>query len=233
MSSKRGNYERAVEYFGAIVLFGLFGLAVYFICIGRGWSATALLPLMGVAFVVARMSDITKIHFFKAFEAELRQRLQEVNATISQLQELAVIFAEVSVRQLRYGDRMDGISPRMQMEMVGNIASNLRQLEVAEDKIVSLLEIGNETEHYDYFQYVMQAAYPQMTTDQTKAWNDWSKPFMTGGFGAEPEPAATEAFLAEIGLLHGEVKERLEDYQQYHRNRTHRRLDAWLDRHKQ
>jgi len=234
MQRKRSTLEAIVEPIGAICLLAIVGLIVYLVVIEqKGWLSLSLIPPAFVAFLMMRLSDVTKIHVFRAFEAELKQRLEEVNATIDDLHDLAETFATVSVQQLKYGNRMAGISPRLQRTMIDDIVGKLRKLEMEEAKIDQIIALERPTEHFDYFHYVMKASHKVMNGEQSKAWEDWSKPFIQKGFGAEPSPDETEKFLASNGLLVDEIKERLDDYRQYHLFGTHRRLDSWLDRYVQ
>lgn len=231
MQGKRSVLERIIEPVAAIVLFSIIGIFVYMVAAqGRVLAALGLVPVAMIALLLMRLSDITKIHVFKAFEAQLRERLEEVNATISQLHELAETFAQVSVRQLKYGDRMSGINPRLQRQMIDEMIAKLRALQVPEDRIEVILALERPTDHFDYFHYVMKAAHRIMSSEQSKAWEEWSKPFIHQGIGGEPTPDETEAFLGKNGLLSEEVIERLKDYRQFHDHGNHRRVESWLDR---
>lgn len=212
---------------------GLFGLFAYLIVTEKSGAYLTLIAA-ALVLIMTRLPDIESLRLFgdKGLVTEMRKAVNDTQATLAQLHEVADLFARVTVHQIKNGGRWGGHTHKVQDDTIAEIVAALRSLDVDNARVESIIAIKRPVDRFDYFHYVIRAAHAVMNEEQSKAWQEYSKPFINMGIGHQPNPEATEAFLAEQGLLSGEVAERLADYKQYWNNGTHRRVELWNNSYK-
>ncbi len=211
----------------------LFGLFVYLIIVGAGagqYSAVGVLFVFAV--IATRLDDITNLTFSAAgVQAALERKLREAQATVTQLQRIAELFGQISVQQITLNDRWGGITSKEKREAIGRIEQELAGIGLTEDRIGKVLSIQRDYDRFDYYMWVTQALTAPATVEEVTAFTSFPSAFPDASVSAVPSIADVEAFLKKHGITNGEWMERLTDWKQYERDRTHRRQDLWDHRH--
>lgn len=110
------------------------GLAVMFGVMGKPTE-------MGIIVVAGAIAlsflNIDKIQKFKGagFEAEMKRAVEEANATLDQLREVAATSAEVILTDLMAGNFMDGTTLEKRLSLHDQLLGNLKEIGATEKQI--------------------------------------------------------------------------------------------------
>ena len=208
-----------------------FGLLAFYCLLAfqqkGGWGVA----LAGVAVLLVANADRLRLFKMSAtgLEAEFREVIEEARAKLSQLQELALIFAEVTFWGLQANGRWGGTGIDDQQRIRDRLLAFLKDdLAVPEGRLAEMASVEHPYIHFDYAHYVTDGVTKNMSQAQQTAWSEyWGSPERKGGIGKEPDPTALEAFLTAHGFINEEVSERLRDYHHWHARQEHRRPSEW------
>lgn len=221
-------------HIGALVASAiLFGMFVYLIFNDANPNQYITIAVMLVFAVLAtRLGDITNLNFgATGVRAELERKLREAQATVAQLQRIAELFGQISVQQISSGNRWGGLSSREKREAIGRIKQGLEAIDLADDRIEKVLLTQRNYDRFDYYYWVTVALPANPTQNEIVAFASFHNSFPNASLEAVPSISEVEEYLKQNGVTTGEAIERLKDWRQYERDRTHRRLDLWDQRH--
>jgi hypothetical protein len=215
----------------AVILFSLFVYLILRDPDPRGYITVAVLLVFAV--LATRLDDITNLNFgATGVRAELEKKLREAQATVTQLQRIAELFGQISVQQITTGNRWNGLSSKERREAISKIERELKAINVPEDRIREALSLQRNYDRLDYYYWVANALPAPPTQNQLNGFTSFDQVFPNLSPDTVPAIADVEAHLKRHDLT-GEAMERLEDWKQYERDGTHRRLDQWDTRHDQ
>ncbi|WP_368517448.1 hypothetical protein [Rhizobium sp.] len=225
------NPVRVGALIASVILFGLF---VYLIVVGadKGQYITVAV-VFAFAVIATRLDDITNLTFgATGLQAALEKKLKEAQATITQLQGIAELFGQISVQQITLSNRWDGLSSREKREAIERIERELRAIGLTDDRIENILSTQRAYDRFDYYLWVAQVLpAPGPTVKEFAAFTGFQAAFPNASPGAVPTIADVEAYLRTHDIYNGEWLERLNDWKQYERDHTHRRVELWDHRH--
>ncbi|QFY61306.1 hypothetical protein FZ934_13390 [Rhizobium grahamii] len=211
----------------------LFALFVYLIFTGADKGQYITVAVMLVFAVVAtRLDDITNVRFgATGVQAALEKKLQEAQATVTQLQRIAELFGRTSVLLISMSNRWGGLSVKEKRDAIDQIVEELRAIKVDDARIKKLLAPQRDYDRLDYFVWVTQARPITPTERQLEGLTNFNQILEKITVYAVPTIAEIEAHMRKYDILGGEAGERLKDWKQYEREGTHRRIDQWDRQH--
>lgn len=221
---------------GAIIASALLFLLFLYLILNGAASTSYITVAVVLAFTVlaTRLDDITDLKFgATGVAAALKRQLREAQATIQQLQNIAEVFAQISIQEISMSNRLDGLKPREKREAIAKIEQGLKAIELPKDRIKRALLVQRPFDDFDYYHWTMSPVWHDNDPKTIGARNAFRDRFPDKGIGSNPNPAEVEAFLNSNGWNKGEIAERLKDWAHYLEDGTHRRLELWEKRHEE
>lgn len=110
------------------------GLAVMFGIMGKP-TEMGIIVIAGA--IAVAFLNIDKIQKFKGagFEAEMKRAVEEANATINQLREVAATSSEVILTDLMAGNFMDGTTLEKRLKLHDQLIENLKEIGASKGQI--------------------------------------------------------------------------------------------------
>jgi hypothetical protein len=218
----------SVFYVAAI---GFMGLLAYLLIKGQDGQFLALMAAI-IALLGSRIKDLLKFELSpKGLKTELRSLIDEAKATVAQLHTLAIEQSKIALQTIHAAGRLGGGSTdRNKEKMRQGLIDTLTKIGVVKDKIEEVLSVEQPTVAFDYAYYVTTPLQGRVPLDRRPEWDAFFSHKIRKGIGTEASPDELDRFLSSMGMLDGEVTERLADYRHYLQTHTHRRPEAWLDR---
>ena len=205
---------------------------IYLVTYEKGGQWVTLLAAV-ISLLASRFDDVVKFKFSKSgVESEMREVLQEARATVSQLHLLAGELSKIILWTMQAQGRWGG-NPKSQNEMRDKVIETLANLGVDKEKISEVVSVEHPYIDFDYAAYVTRPLHREVHGDNLQKWNEFFSPDKRKGIGYEPKPNELEDFLKSVNLFSDDVKERLEDYRYFLKNRKHRRPNEWDKRFEQ
>ncbi|WP_137137227.1 hypothetical protein [Rhizobium sp. FKY42] len=199
----------------------LIGIFVYLVLAGKDGQFLMLLAAL-VALLGSRVDDIVSLQFgAQGVSTELERKIQEAQATITELQALATTWASLSAELIYGSGRWGGMSRGTKRELIAQISKTLETVGVNADDVVS--KVRYKYDHFDYAHAVFAAG----PSHSDAAWNEALKAHSAThkGIGNEAGPDELEEMFRSHQRLTDEVREALEDYRFYERTKQHRRSE--------
>lgn len=214
-----------------LTVVGIFFLAagMYFGFLGHA----SLLLTGGVGFAgLLVAANLDRISEFKAskdgFEARTHNVVARAEFAVKELQVLAIQIAEISLSLVKRQGRLGGYSDDEEEIIRSSIFSVLRKLGISEEIDHQILREWHQTIEFDYVEAILGGSFiPQGATNEQIA--EW-KSLRNGGIANYPSPNDVRTFLSKNGYLTTEIEERVQDYEHYISNKTHRRIGEWKNR---
>jgi hypothetical protein len=216
--------------------YGFYGLAAAFLAafavvvLVQNGASFLLLIAAGLCLVASRLPDITKFKLTAGgLETELRDALEEAQATVKQVQYLAAENAKLALFLIQADGRWGGGSPKHKDEMRSAVLGSLRTLGLSEAEVSRVLDIERPYIRFDHAHLVTRRLSPPR--DQLNEWNAFFDESHQG-VGNERSPEELRDFLQSLGLIDQTVDDLLQDYAFYEATGQIRRPEVWADRHK-
>lgn len=224
------NPVRTGALIAALILFSMF---VYLVTSGGGAAQFSAVGALFVFCILAtRLDDITNLKFgATGVAAQLEKKLREAEATVQQLQNIAEMFAQLSIQQISASNRLDGMKPAEKREAIAKIETGLEAINLDKPRIKKVLETQFTYDDFDYYHWTMYDVFHSGDKDVVAKREAFKREFPDRGLGSNPPPDEVERFLKLNGWAKGETSERLRDWKQYRRTRKHRRRDEWEARY--
>ena len=188
---------------------------------------------IGLAFL-----NIDKIQRFKGagFEAEMKRAVEEANATIEQLREVATTSAEVILTDLMSGNFMDGATLEKRVELHDQLINNLKDIGASEKQIKKADEMWRRGIGIIFFRGIRSALegrekQSQINTKAEKHVLDASREFQDLlKFKEWKAPPSTQLreFCNKKDVMNPEVDELLKDYAEFENTGKFRRRDVFV-----
>ena len=224
--------DKAITIIGGLLTVGL---AVMFGVMGKP-TEMGIVVLVGA--IVLAFLNIDKIQRFKGagFEAEMKRAVEEANATIEQLREVAATASEAILTDLMAGNFMSGTTLEKRLELHDQLMGNLRDIGASEKQIEKADEMwekgiaiifhrgirvvleGRENPHQintKAEEYVLQAS---REFQELLKFEEWKTP---------PSDELRE-FVNSKGVMNPKVDELLKDYSEFEKSGTFRRRDVFV-----
>jgi len=215
-------------FYGAVVVFLV--IFLYLLLSGKEGLYITLLAAF-VCLVAARFDDIVKFKFSKdGLEGEMREVIDEARATVGQLGMLGEQLSKVILWSMQGSGRYGGMSTASQQQMRETVVSTLKKLGVNDARIADVVSVEYPFIDFDYSYFVTRGLGGNLQEEDRQKWNAFFSSEKRKGIGYEASPDELEELLGSLNLLTDDVKERLEDYRHFLKNRTHRRPDVWNNR---
>jgi len=223
---------KAITIVGSLLTLGL---AVMFGVMGKPTE-------MGIIVVAGAITlafiNIDKIQKFKGagFEAEMKRAVEEANATIEQLREVAATSSEAILTDLMAGNFMSGTTLKKRLDLHDQLIRNLKDIGASEKQIrkadamwkrgigiifhrgIRVALEGRENPH-------------QVNTKAEKHVLEASKQFQNLlKFEEWKTPSSDELreFVNTKGVMNPEVDELLKDYSEFEKSGNFRRRDVFF-----
>jgi hypothetical protein len=224
------NAVRVGALFASAILFGFF---LYLINVGADKGQYITVAVVFVFTVLAtRLDDITNLTFgATGVQAALEKKLKEAEATVTQLQRVAELFGQISVLQISMSNRWDGLSSKEKREAIKKIETELRAINLSQERITTIIAPQRGYDRLDYFYWLTHGMPPNPTQQQLEGFTNFQQHFSDASLYNVPSIASVEDYMTKHDLMGGEMGEILKDWKQYERDGTHRRIDLWDHRH--
>lgn len=200
----------------AILLLAFF---VYLVATNSEGQFVTLLATV-IALVGSRASDIISLNLSaQGLSAELKQQIDEAQATLTELQNFAKSWATLTTEIIYGSGRFGGMSKKTRAAMDAEVRKTLTAMGVEPDSVID--SVANKYHHFDYYHAVFKAG----PVEYDPAWNDARDAHSTAhqGIGNEAGPDEVEALFKAHNRLTPEVTEALADYRHFERTGKHRR----------
>lgn len=205
----------------------LFGCFAIYAGVSHQPTEMGIAAFVGLALLC--FANLDRLASFRAtpgsIEATIRAEaiVEKAEATLADLQELALVTAKIQVSLLARSGRVGGYSEVEQEALRRETLALLNRIGVSAEKQAEVLADVQRLTALDYFFRVLPSRLPVMSSENAGKWHK----FREQAFNSPPEPNDLEAFLMEAKLLHKEAREALEDYRYYLREKKHRRPEVW------
>lgn len=211
------------------------GLAVMFGVMGQPseMGIIVVAGAIGLAFL-----NIDKIQRFKGagFEAEMKRAVEEANATIEQLREVAATSSEAILTDLMAGNFMDGTTLEKRLELHDRLIGNLEGIGASEQQIKNADEMWRRGISIIFFRGIRAAIESrkkssQLNTEADKHILDTSREFQNLlQFKEWQAPSSTDLreFIENKGVMNPEVDELLKDYSEFENTGKFRHRDVFI-----
>lgn len=189
--------------------------------------------------IVLAFLNIDKIQKFKGvgFEAEMKRAVEEANATIEQLREVATTSAEVILTDLMDGNFFDGTTLEKRVDLHDQLIGNLKGIGASEKQINKADEMWKRGIGAIFFRGIRCALEGrdkpyQINTKAEKHVLDASKEFQDLlNFKEWKAPPSNELreFVNQRGVMNSAVDELLKDYSEFEKTGKFRRRDVFVN----
>lgn len=212
------------------------GLAVMFGLMGKPTEMGIIVVAgaIGLAFV-----NIDKIQRFKGagFEAEMKRAVEEANATIEELREVATTSAQAILTDLMAGNFMDGTTLEKRLELHDQLVANLRDIGASQAQINKADDMWRRGIGIIFFRGIRAALEgrdkkSQINTNAEKHVLDASREFQELlNFKEWKTPSSKELreFCSSKDVMNPEVDELLKDYTEFEKSSTFRRRNVFVN----
>jgi hypothetical protein len=176
--------------------------------------------------------NLSKFASFKAsasgLEAQTRENVVKVEATLAQLQNMAGVLGKITVSLLVRHSRLGSFTDAEHDKCRGEIKAVLQSLGLSDFQIEECFSDIHKYTKYDYVFHILgdSRAPSHLGHDAIEEW----KQFRHRVSQNTPTPQELENFLKKYGLLNSEREEQLKDYEHYIRKHLHRRPEEWARR---
>lgn len=215
-----------------VVCFALLLIVVIFGFLSKTqemWALTA------TGFVVLCFLNLSMFKSIKAvgLEAELQQVVNEANATVSQLKELAKVTAESTLSTIMEGNFFDGMTLARRLELHDSIISQLKIIGVADDEIEKVehyWSLGVGVLYHRGIRKSLESSKLQLSSsmDITNEIREFQSLL---DFENWKVPNSNELleFLNQKNLINVDIQELLIDFAFYEKNRVIRRREIFVN----
>ncbi|MYM32256.1 hypothetical protein GTP58_28380 [Duganella sp. CY15W] len=203
----------------------LIGVPAVFGYLGKPTEMTIATVACAIALAFAH---IDKLESFKGagFEAKMRDVLDEANATLHSLQNLARPLLLTNAANIAQSGRWHGIGREKEHKLISQLEALAKSLEIDDD------EINDQFKDYYNYQYVDHIRFIADAMDRAHIKNEVVKERLaaltTGRIGYVP-PTVTKVRDALAGLQNNQLmwlEPFVIDYEYYKENRKYRRPEA-------
>lgn len=211
------------------------GISVMFGVMGRPTEMGIIVVCgaIGLAFL-----NIDKIQKFKGagFEAEMKRAVEEANATIEQLREVAATSSEAILTELMAGNFMDGTTLKKRLDLHDQVIGNLNGIGASEKQIIKADEMWKRGIGIIFFRGIRVALEGrdkpnEINTRAEKHVLEASREFqdllMFEEWKAPPSDELRE-FVNQKGVMNPQVDELLKDYSEFEATAKFRRRDVFV-----
>lgn len=187
----------------------------------------------GIGFVgLLVAANLDRISEFKAsregFEARTRDVVARAEVAVSELHLLATQVAELSLSLVKRQGRWGGYTDDEQESIRSSVLAVLGKLGLPDGTNEKVLREWHRVVEFDYVGAILGGSHiPEGANNEETA--EW-KSLRRGGIANYPSPSEVRAFLEKHRFITNEVEQRIQDYEFYIQNRTHRRPDEWKNR---
>lgn len=187
--------------------------------------------------IVLAFLNIDKIQRFKGagFEAEMKRALEEANATIEQLREVAATSAEAILTDLMAGNFMDGTTLEKRLGLHDQLIKNLKAIGASDKQIEKADEMWRRGIGIIFFRGIRAALEgrekrSQINSNAEKHVLDASRDFQDllkfDEWNAPPSSELRE-FCIKRNVMNPKVDELLRDYEEFEKFGKFRRRDVF------
>ena len=183
--------------------------------------------------------NIDKIQRFKGagFEAEMKRAVEEANATIEELREVAATSAEAILTDLMAGNFMDGTTLEKRLDLHDQLICNLEDIGASQKQIDKADDMWRRGIGIIFFRGIRAAIEDrdkplQVNAKADKHVLDASREFQALlNFKEWKAPSANELrdFCINKEVMNPNVDELLKDYADFEKSGTFRRKDVFVN----
>lgn len=224
----RTNLVTATSSIIMVALATMFGL------LGKP-TEMSLIILAGA--IAISFLNIDRIQKFKGagFEAEMKQAVEQVHATVDQLRTLAAASAESTLTSLMADNFFDGTTLNTRLDLHDRLIQSLKEIGVSSERIEDVDEKWRKGVGVIYHRGIrhllkkLQNENTNSDPDSTlqKATNEFQDLLKFETWEA-PSSIAMREFINSRNLMTGEINELLNDYQQFERSGQITRRDIFV-----
>ena len=173
--------------------------------------------------VVLTFANIDKIQRFKiaGIEAEMRKAVQEANATIEQLRNVATTSARATITSLMADNFIAGITLKNRLELHDQLISNLEKIGASKQQIEEADEMWKRGVGVIYHRGIgnkLDSPTAQEFQGLLKL-DDWKA----------PSSGEIEKFIESKGLMNQELKDLIDEYKYFESTGTIRRKELFFE----
>ncbi len=212
---------------GLSVMFGLMGKP-------KEMALTILVCSIALCFI-----NIDKINKFKAgsFEAEMKATVDEANATIKQLREVASTFAEATLTNLMASTFVGGMTMKQRLLLHDQLIVNLKDIGASDKQIARADKMWEHGIGVIFNRMIENAIEgrdnPNIVNikDRDKALNASREFHKLLKFDEWKAPTSAQAreFIVDKGVMNTQVDELLKDYQEFENTGGFRRIEVFVN----
>ncbi|SBW11257.1 conserved hypothetical protein [uncultured Alphaproteobacteria bacterium] len=190
-------------------------------------TSTAWIAALCGAFVtiVSRFDDLTKVSL-GPLKAEMREAINEANATIEQLREVATTITDATLTDLSAGMFWGGLSTKSRLDYHPKMIASLQKIGASQEQI-DRAEAGWRNAigilYLNHITKAAEAAAPNASAF-TPARGELRNAFKDS---VAPAPSALEQVLSSHSLTSPEIKQWLDDYHHFLATKEIRRYDEF------
>jgi hypothetical protein len=185
---------------------------------------------MGIIVIAGAISlaflNIDKIQRFKGagFEAEMKKTIEEANATIEQLRNVAATSAETTLTTLMADSFFDGTTLETRLSLHDRLISNLEEIGVSKAQIENsdaMWKRGVGIIYHRGIGALLKGITSKQVLDEFQVllkFEDWKAPSSND----------MRQFIEQKGLMKPEIDELLNDYREFEKTGILRRRDVFV-----
>lgn len=185
-----------------------------------------------VCLVLPHLAAMAEFEFGLAgIKGKMREVIAEAKASVTQLHDLAATLGEVIIHQMAAGGRFGGMDAKKQDEIRQKVIDLLEKLDLPDDRVKQVERADEDYVRFDYVGYVIKPITQTYQNELDEEQEAGFKELLSQHSLASPlSPVQLRTGLAKLGVLAGEMEQRLLDYEHYCRTYKHRRPDSWTAR---
>ena len=173
---------------------------------------------------ISKLDDIAELSLGRV-RAKMRETIQEANAKIEQVREIAANISETTLTALMAGNFgfQDGLRLISRLDLHDRLIQNLKEIGVSDEQISELDNKWKQGIGVIYHRTIAplidgreerHLINPKATDEQKEAREGWDELLEFDRWKA-PTPDAMKIYLDSKGLLVNEIKEWVDDYRHY------------------
>ncbi len=193
---------------------------------------------VGAGAIALAFINIDKIQRFKGvgFEAEMKRAVEEANATIEQLREVASTVTEAVLTDLMAGNFMDGTTLTTRLELHDHLLSNLRKIGASARQIAKADDMWKKGISVIFHRGIRAALEGRKKPCELnieagelvlQASRDFQQLINFDDWGV-PSSAELRKFVETKNVMNPEVDELLKDYSIFEESDEFRRRDVFV-----
>lgn len=214
---------------GQTIIGGLItiGLATFF---GLKDKPTEMGIIVVACSIVLAFINIDKIQRFKGagFEAEMKRAVEEANATVEQLREVAATSAEVILTDLMAASFLDGLSMENRLNLHDRLICNLKDIGATSEQIEKADEMWKRGVRIIYFRGIRKAFEKKFSKTQADAIIEIQKLLDFENWQA-PTSNELRAFIEKKGSINPEIDELLIDFAEFEKTGIINRKNVFIE----